>query len=52
VTEHDGMGSAITKRRQLKGLCFPLPGVREDVVFCVPREARFVWPEELRQVSR
>lgn len=33
-------------------LYFPLPGVREDVVFLVPREARFVWPEELRQVPR
>jgi hypothetical protein len=33
-------------------LYFPLPGVREDVVFWVPREARFVWPEELRQVPR
>lgn len=30
----------------------PLPGVREDVVFWVPREARFVWPEELRHVPR
>jgi len=29
-------------------LYLPLPGVREDVVFWVPREARFVWPEELR----
>jgi hypothetical protein len=33
-------------------LYLPLPGVREDVVFWVPREARFVWPEELRQVPR
>jgi hypothetical protein len=33
-------------------LYFPLPGVREDVVFWVPREARFAWPEELRQVPR
>ena len=33
-------------------LYFPLPGVREDIVFWVPREARFVWPEELRQVPR
>jgi hypothetical protein len=33
-------------------LYFPLPGVREDIVFWVPREARFVWPEELRQKPR
>lgn len=33
-------------------LYLPLPGVREDVVFWVPREARFVWPEELRQPLR
>ena len=33
-------------------LYVPLPGVREDVVFLVPRDARFVWPEELRQVPR
>jgi hypothetical protein len=33
-------------------LYFPLPGVREDVVFWVPREARFVWPEELRLAAR
>ena len=29
-----------------------LPGVREDVVFWVPREARFAWPEELRLAPR
>ena len=33
-------------------LYFPLPGVREDIVFWVPREARFVWPEELRLAPR
>jgi hypothetical protein len=33
-------------------LYLPLPGVREDVVFWVPREARFVWPEELRLAAR
>lgn len=33
-------------------LYLPLPGVREDVVFWVPREARFVWPEELRLAPR
>jgi hypothetical protein len=29
-------------------LYLPLPGVRQDVLFCVPREALFAWPEELR----
>jgi hypothetical protein len=33
-------------------LYLPLPGVRENVVFWVPREARFVWPEELRLSPR
>jgi hypothetical protein len=33
-------------------LYLPLPGVREDVVFWVPREARFVWPEQLRLPPR
>jgi hypothetical protein len=33
-------------------LYVPLPGVREDVVIGVPREARFVWPEELRMAGR
>ena len=33
-------------------LYLPLPGVREDVVFWVPREARFACPEELRRVPR
>ena len=33
-------------------LYLPLPGVREEVVFCVPREARFVWPDELRLPPR
>ena len=33
-------------------LCLPLPGVREEVVFRVPREARFAWPEELRPSAR
>lgn len=28
-------------------LYLPLPGVREDVVFRVPRDARFAWPDEL-----
>lgn len=32
-------------RRSL--LFLALPGVREDVVFVVPYEARFAWPEEL-----
>jgi hypothetical protein len=30
-------------------LYLPLPGAQEDVVIAVPREARFAWPEELRQ---
>jgi hypothetical protein len=29
-------------------LYMPLPGVREDVVLAVPREARFTWWDELR----
>jgi len=29
-------------------LYLPLPGVRQDVVIAVPREARFAWPEDLR----
>jgi hypothetical protein len=33
-------------------LYLPLPGVRDDVVFWVPREARFALPEELRQVPQ
>ena len=33
-------------------LYLPLPGVREDVVIWVPREARFACPEELRRVPR
>jgi hypothetical protein len=33
-------------------LYLPLPGVREDVVFWVPREARFAWPKELELVTR
>jgi hypothetical protein len=33
-------------------LYLPLPGVREDIVFWVPREARFVWPEELQLALR
>lgn len=33
-------------------LYLPLPGVREDVVFWVPREARFTWPENLRLAAR
>jgi hypothetical protein len=33
-------------------LYLPLPGVREDVVFWVPREAHFAWPEELRLAPR
>jgi hypothetical protein len=33
-------------------LYLPLPGVREDVVTAVPRDARFVWPEELRLAPR
>ena len=30
-------------------LYLPLPGVQQDVVIAVPREARFAWPEELRR---
>ena len=33
-------------------LYLPLPGVRGDVVFWVPRKARFAWPEELRHAPR
>jgi hypothetical protein len=33
-------------------LYLPLPGVRQDVVFWVPRDARFVWPEELQLLPR
>jgi hypothetical protein len=33
-------------------LYVPLPGVREEVVIGVPREARFAWPEELRMAGR
>jgi hypothetical protein len=33
-------------------LYLPLPGVREDVVLWVPREARFAWSEELRLAPR
>lgn len=29
-------------------LYLPLPGDREEVIFGVPRDARFAWPEELR----
>lgn len=29
-------------------LYLPLPGVWQDVVFAVPRDARLVWPEDLR----
>lgn len=29
-------------------LYLPLPGVREDIPIAAPRDARFVWPEELR----
>jgi hypothetical protein len=29
-------------------LYLPLPGVWQDVVIGVPRDARFAWPEELR----
>lgn len=29
-------------------LYVPLPGLREDVVIGVPRDARLAWPEELR----
>ena len=32
-------------------LYLPLPGVRQDVVIVVPREARFAWPEDIRAVS-
>lgn len=27
----------------------PLPGVREEVVFRVPREARFAWPDDVNR---
>lgn len=30
-------------------LYLSLPGVREDVVIAVPREARFAWPEQLQR---
>ncbi len=30
-------------------LYLPLPGVPDEAVFTVPREARFAWPEELRR---
>jgi hypothetical protein len=30
-------------------LYMPLPGVQQDVVIAVPREARFAWPEGLRR---
>ena len=33
-------------------LYLPLPGIREEVVFGVPREARLTWPEELRLAPR
>jgi hypothetical protein len=33
-------------------LYLPLPGVRQEVVFYVPREARFAWPEELELATR
>ena len=33
-------------------LYLPLPGVRQDVVFTVPRDACLVWPEELRLSPR
>jgi hypothetical protein len=33
-------------------LYLPLPGVREDVVFWAPRQARYAWPEELRQMPQ
>ncbi len=33
-------------------LYLSLPGVRDDVVVPVPREARFAWPEELKQGVR
>jgi hypothetical protein len=33
-------------------LYLPLPGVRQDIVLYVPRQARFAWPEELRLSSR
>jgi hypothetical protein len=42
--------SSLTQNEPL--LYLPLPGVREEVVFCVPREARLVWPEELRLAKR
>jgi hypothetical protein len=30
-------------------LCLPLPGVFQDVVIAVPRDARLAWPGELRR---
>ena len=36
-----------TMPRKTSVLYLGLPGVREDVVMAVPREARFAWPEEL-----
>src|SRR5574338_414961 len=41
-----------TMPRYVPVLYVPLPGVREDVVIPVPREARFAWPEELRLAQR
>jgi hypothetical protein len=33
-------------------LYLPLPGVQQDIVLYVPRQARFAWPEELRLSPR
>jgi hypothetical protein len=33
-------------------LYLPLPGVREDIPLAAPRDARFVWPEELRPAAQ
>ncbi len=41
-----------TMPRYVPVLYVPLPGVREDVVIPVPREARFAWPEEFRLAQR
>jgi hypothetical protein len=33
--------------QKMSVLYLPLPGVQQEVVFAVPREALFAWPEEL-----
>jgi len=33
-------------------LYLPLPGVQQEIVIAVPREARFAWPEGLRRAAQ